>query len=74
MEKLKEENKILLNKRTSLINIMIILTGGILGLIVSDMNSLKIYILLLIGIYFDILFLCNILSIDNKLKQNLKEL
>ena len=74
MEKLKEENKILLNKWTSLINIMIILTGGILGLIVSDMNSLKIYILLLIGIYFDILFLCNILSIDNKLKQNLKEL
>ena len=53
---------------------MIILTGGILGLIISDMNSLKIYILLLIGIYFDILFLCNILSIDNKLKQNLKEL
>lgn len=74
MEKLKEENKVLLNKRTSLINIMIILTGGILGLIISDMNSLKVYILLLIGIYFDILFLCNILSIDDKLKQNLKEL
>ena len=74
MEKLKEENKILLNKRTSLINIMIILTGGTLGLIISDINSIKIYVLLFICIYFDVLFLCNILSIDDKLKQNLKEL
>lgn len=74
MEKLKEENKSLISLRTSLIAVLTVLNGGIAGLIVSDINIYKFVFLLIIGIYFDIVFISNLLTINKKINNNLKEL
>lgn len=74
MEKIKEENKSLINLRASLIVVLTVLNGGIAGLIVADINIYKFVFLLIIGIYFDIIFISNLLTINKKINYNLKEI
>lgn len=74
MDKIKEENKSLINLRASLIAVLTVLNGGIAGLIVSEINIYKFVFLLIIGIYFDIIFISNLLTINKKINNNLKEI
>lgn len=74
MDKIKEENKSLINLRSSLIAVLTVLNGGIAGLIVSEINIYKFVFLLIIGIYFDIIFISNLLTINKKINNNLKEI
>lgn len=71
IENIKEQNKNLINLRTSLINIIIILTGGILGLGYAEKLNI---ILIIIGIYFDLMFLMNVLTINKKINDNIRKL
>ena len=75
MEYIKEDNKNLINLRTNLITIIIVLTGGIIGLILSqNLNIFGIIMLIIPGLYLDFVFFCNILSINNKIINNIKRL
>ena len=74
MEYLKETNKNLMGLRASLITVMIVLTGGIVGLILADIDFIKLIPLVILGLYFDFLFLCNIIEINRKINDNLGEL
>lgn len=74
MEYLKETNKNLINLRASIIAVMVVLTSGLAGLLLIEINTIKLIILLFIGIYFDIVFLGNVFNINDKITTNLKEL
>ena len=51
-----------------------VLTGGIAGLFLSDTDlPIKLFFGIL-GIYFDILFLTNVLSFNEKIKKNIGEM
>ena len=71
MEHIKEANKNLISLRTSLITTVVILTGGIVGLLVSNINVILRIILLLSGFYFDFLFIMNIISINKEIQKNI---
>ncbi len=71
MEYIKEANKNLISLRTSLITTVVILTGGIVGLLVSNLNVILRIILLLSGFYFDFLFVMNIISINKEIQKNI---
>ncbi len=71
MEYIKEANKNLIHLRTSLITTVVILTGGIVGLLVSNINVILRIILLLSGFYFDFLFIMNIISINKEIQKNI---
>nr|DAS85339.1 MAG TPA: hypothetical protein [Caudoviricetes sp.] len=75
MEYLKEANKNLIALRTSIIAVIIVLTGGIAGLILSRSFSLTdIVVLLIPGIYFDIVFLQNVLSLNDRISDNIRRM
>lgn len=75
MEQLKESNKNLINLRTNLITAIIVITSGIAGIILTKSFSfLNIVVLLIPGIYFDILFLRNIMNINCKIYENIRRL
>lgn len=75
MEYLKEANKNLIALRTSIIAVIIVLTGGIAGLILSRSFSLTdIVVLLIPGIYFDIVFLQNVLSLNDRINDNIRRM
>ena len=75
MEYLKEANKNLIALRTSIIAVIIVLTGGIAGLILSRSFSLTdIVVLLILGIYFDIVFLQNVLSLNDRISDNIRRM
>ena len=75
MEYLKEANKNLIALRTSIIAVIIVLTGGIAGLILSRSFSLtNIVVFLIPGIYFDIVFLQNVLSLNDRINDNIRRM
>lgn len=71
MEYIKESNKNLISLRTSLITTVVVLTGGIVGLFLSKFEIVSKIIFILIGLYFDILFICNILDINQRINKNI---
>lgn len=72
MEYIREANKNLISLRNSLITVVVVLTGGIVGLILAEnmIFSMRIFFLIS-GIYFDFLFVCNIMDINKKIDKNL---
>lgn len=70
----KEKIKNLIAFRTNLFTCLVVLTGGVFGLFIIDIPVYKIVPLALLGIYFGILFLKNLLSINNKILEYLEEL
>lgn len=66
---LKETLKDLINLRTSLMTIIVVITTGLLGLLFTSISFEKFITLLLIGIYFDSMFLMNVLNINKEIKE-----
>lgn len=68
MEKeiLKLKIQSLVALRTNLINILIVLIGGIISLLFLPDYSFK-YLLIILGVFYVLVFLSNLLSINNKL-------
>lgn len=72
MEYLKETNKNLMGLRASLITVVIVITSGLAGLVLAkSFNPVNIFVLFIPGIYFDVIFLQNILSINEKINNNI---
>lgn len=75
MEVLSEINKNLMNLRTSLITVVIVITSGLAGIVLTkSFSTVNILLLVIPGIYFDIIFLQNILSINNRIDNNIRKL
>ncbi len=71
MKYLEEENKNLISLRTSLITIVTLLTGGIVGIAITDIDIIFKIFLLMFGIYFEILFISNITHLNKKIDNNI---
>lgn len=71
MNYLEEENKNLMNLRTSLIPTVVVLTGGIVGLFLASIDLWAKAILILAGIYFEILFISDITYANRKINENI---
>ncbi len=63
----KEKIKNLISLRASLFTIVVVLTGGIIGLFFMNVSLIKILPLAIIGVYYDFVFVSNIFSINNKI-------
>ncbi len=71
MKYLEESNKNLISLRSSLIAVVAILTGGIVGIAITDINFIFKSFLLVFGIYFEILFISNITNINKEINKNI---
>lgn len=71
MKYLEEENKNLISLRTSLIAIVALLAGGIVGIAITEINIIFKIFLLLFGIYFEVLFINNIANMNKKIDNNI---
>lgn len=71
MKYLEESNKILISLRTSLIATVVVLTGGIVGIAIADINTILKAFLLIFGIYFEILFISNIMNMNKEIIKNI---
>ena len=70
-EDIEEENKNLISLRTSLIAIVALLAGGIVGIAIAEINIIFKIFLLLFGIYFEVLFISNIANMNKKIDNNI---
>ena len=63
------DNKVknLIALRSNLITIILTLTAGIIGLILSDIIFTKIVVFIIVGIYFDLIFIINAINVNSKL-------
>ena len=71
MKYLEESNKNLISLRTSLIAVVALLTGGLVGLILSDVVTIAKIFFIILGVYFDLLFFSDILAANDELKRNI---
>lgn len=62
----------LINLRTNLITIIIVLTGGLVGLIFSEIKLITALFLAIPGIYFDALFIMNVINVNNLINKKIK--
>lgn len=65
--------KNLIALRSNLITIIIALTAGVAGLLLSNIAFYKISFFLVIGIYFDVLFIINVITTNKDLYRLTKE-
>ena len=71
MKYLEESNKNLISLRTSLIAVVALLTGGLVGLILTnDFSSGRLF-WLIIGAYYDFIFISNIMKINKMVDNNI---
>ena len=68
---MEESNKYLISLRTSLIAVVALLTGGLVGLILSDVVTIAKIFFIILGVYFDLLFISDILAVNDELKRNI---
>lgn len=68
---MEESNKNLISLRTSLIAVVALLTGGLVGLILSDVVTIAKIFFIILGVYFDLLFISDILAANDELKRNI---
>ncbi len=61
----------MISLRTSLIAVVALLTGGIVGIAVTDINTILKTFLLIFGIYFEILFISNIMNMNKEIIKNI---
>ena len=74
MEHIKEANKNLISPRASSITTVVILTGCIVGIYLADIDFINKICFIIFGIYFEILFISNILDINKKIDKNIEAL
>ena len=60
----KEKIKNLIALRNNLLTSVIVFTGGVAGLFFVNQPSAKLLPFILIGVYFDLVFLLNLLSVN----------
>ena len=70
----QEKIKNMIALRTNLFTTVIILTGGVLGLFFIEIPLSKLVLFLIIGVYFDFIFLSNLISIDRNITRIVEEL
>lgn len=70
----KEKVKSLVALRNNLFTAVIVLTSGVMGLFFVNIPFWKVILFVSIGGYFDILFLKNLLSINNDIEKYVEEL
>lgn len=71
MKYLEESNKNLISLRTSLIAVVALLTGGLVGLILTnDFSSGRLF-WLIVGAYYDFIFISNIMKINKMIDNNI---
>ena len=70
----KEKVKNLVALRNNLFTSVIVLTSGVFGLFFVNQPFLKLLPFMVIGGYFDLVFLFNLLSINNQIDIILEEL
>lgn len=70
----KEKVRALVSYRTNLFTCLIVLTGGVFGMLFTNVSKVKILILGIIGAYFSVRFLLNIFSINEQIDRILEEL
>jgi len=61
--------KSLITLRSNLITVMIVITSGIVGLFLANISTIKLVILLIIGIYFSLIFLTNLIYVHNEIRR-----
>ena len=71
MKYLEESNKNLISLRTSLIAVVTLLSGGLVGLSLADNFSLAKLLWIILGAYFDFLFIYNIIKINEIIDNNI---
>lgn len=71
MKYLEESNKNLISLRTSLIAVVALLTGGLVGLTLSEPYSFLKIAWMVAGVYFDVLFIYNISQINKNITKNI---
>ena len=71
MKYLEESNKNLISLRTSLIAVVALLTGGLVGLILTNDFSCGRLFWLIIGAYYDFIFIANIVKINQMIDNNI---
>lgn len=71
MKYLEESNKNLISLRTSLMPAIVVLSGGIVGLMLSDIEAIGKAVWVTLGIYFDFLFIYNVIKINNIIENNI---
>lgn len=71
MEYLKEANKNLISLRSSLITTVVVLSGCLVGLYFTDVNFINKIFFIILGLYFDFLFICNVLDLNKEIKRNI---
>lgn len=71
MKYLEEDNKNLISLRTSLITNITLLTGGLVGIIIADINFILKVFLLIFGLYFEVLFINNMTVMNKRINQNI---
>ncbi|MCD7779291.1 MAG: hypothetical protein LUH05_01305 [Candidatus Gastranaerophilales bacterium] len=64
--------KNLMNLRTSLIAVVTVLTGGLISFIFTDTNIIFKTFIIISGVYFDILFVVNMINTNNKINKLLE--
>lgn len=67
MSNFEAEIKNLINLRTNLVTIIIVLTVGLVGLMLSDIDFYRSMIFIVVGIYFDFLFIRNVIDVHNNI-------
>lgn len=70
----KEKIKNLVALRNNLFTSVIVLTSGVVGLFFINQSFVKLLPFMVIGGYFDFVFLLNLLSINNKIDKILEGL
>lgn len=69
-----EKLKNLINLRTNLITILVILIGGVYGLHLLNLSSFAYWISLIIGVFYILYFMKSILSTNDTIYNVLEEL
>ncbi len=73
-EYFKEKVKNLVALRSNLFTCVIVLTSGIVGLFFVNETAAKLLPFILIGIYFDLVFLINLLSVNKDIDKYIEEI
>lgn len=69
-----EKLKNLINLRTNLVTLIIVLIGGLFGLHLLNLNKVLFILALIFGCYFSLLFLINMANVNNNITKILEEL
>ncbi len=71
MKYLEESNKNLISLRASLIPAIVVLSGGIVGLMISNADTFVKILWVALGMYFDFLFIYNVIKINKIIENNI---